>query len=71
MGFWESAGKLAKDVAKDALDSAKEMNETRARLEGKSSAELKTVINDNGFFSSTTDMEKRQARAILRNRGDL
>ncbi|MGS3153150.1 hypothetical protein ACB268_20680 [Aeromonas sanarellii] len=35
MGFWESAGKLAKDVAKDALDSAKEMNETRARLEGK------------------------------------
>ena len=71
MGFWESAGKLAKDVAKDALDSAKEMNETRARLEGKSSAELKRVINDNGFFSRTTDMEKRQARAILRNRGDL
>lgn len=71
MGFWENAGKLAKDVAKDALDSARDMNEIRARLEGKSSSELQRIINDNGYFSSTTDMEKRQARAILRNRGDL
>ncbi|MGE6287789.1 hypothetical protein [Aeromonas media] len=71
MGFWENAGKLTKDVAKNTLDSAMEMNEARARLEGKSSAELQRIINDSGYFSSTTDMEKRHARAILRNRGDL
>ncbi|ECG5644036.1 transposase [Salmonella enterica subsp. enterica serovar Poona] len=70
MGFWNTAGKLAKEVAKDALSSAREVKATHDRLEGKSSAELKKITTDDGFFSSATSTEKRLARNILRDRGD-
>ncbi|EBV0465747.1 transposase, partial [Salmonella enterica subsp. enterica serovar Newport] len=33
MGFWDTAGKLAKEVAKDALDSAREVRAIHDRLE--------------------------------------
>lgn len=39
MGFWDSAGKLAKEVAKDALDSAREIRAIHDRLESRSRAE--------------------------------
>ncbi|MCW2480435.1 transposase [Pectobacterium aroidearum] len=71
MGFWDAAGKLAKEVAKDTLDNVREMKETHEKLDGKNSAELKKIMNDDGFFSSATDMEKRLARKILRDRGDI
>ncbi|EAS9163889.1 transposase [Salmonella enterica] len=71
MGFWNTAGKLAKEVAKDALDSAREVKATHDRLEGKSSAELRKIITDNGMFSSATETEKRLARKVLRDRGEL
>ena len=55
MGFWDSAGKLAKEVAKDALDSAREIRAIHDRLESRSSAELRKIITDNGIFSSATE----------------
>lgn len=71
MGFWDTAGKLAKDAAKGALDSAREMKAVHDRLEDQSSTALKKIVTDNGFFSSATEMEKRLARKILRDRGDI
>ncbi|EAA8667549.1 transposase [Salmonella enterica subsp. diarizonae] len=71
MGFWDTAGKLAKEVAKDALDSAREVRTIHDRLETKSSAELKRIVTDNGIFSSATETEKRLTRKVLRDRGEL
>ncbi|EAO9158217.1 transposase [Salmonella enterica] len=71
MGFWDTAGKLAKEVAKDAPDSARAVRAIHDRLETKSSAELKRIITDNGIFSSATETEKRLARKVLRDRGEL
>ena len=34
MGFWKTAGKLAVEVAKDTLSSAREVKETHDSLEG-------------------------------------
>ncbi|HBT3065732.1 TPA: transposase [Klebsiella aerogenes] len=70
MGFWKAAGKLAAEVAKDALSSAREVKATHDSLEDKSSAELRKITTDDGFFSSANTTEKRLARTILRNRGD-
>ncbi|WP_233607104.1 transposase [Citrobacter freundii] len=50
MGFWKTAGKLAVEVAKDALSSARELKAIHDRLEDTSSAELKKITTDNGFF---------------------
>ncbi|EIZ2110976.1 transposase, partial [Salmonella enterica] len=66
-----TAGKLAAEVAKDALSSAREVKATHDRLEGKSSAELRKIITDNGMFSRATSTEKRLARKVLRDRGEL
>ncbi|EEZ5288615.1 transposase [Escherichia coli] len=71
MGFWKTAGKLAVEVAKDALSNARELKAIHDRLEDKSSAELKKITTDNGFFSSATETEKRLARKVLRDRGEL
>lgn len=57
MGFWNAAGKLAKEVTKDALDSAREVRAVHNRLETKSSEELKRIVTDNGIFSSATETE--------------
>ncbi|EMU6590434.1 transposase [Escherichia coli] len=70
MGFWKTAGKLSVEVAKDTLSSAREVKETHDSLEGKSNAELRMITTDNGFFSSTTELEKRLARKVLRDRGE-
>ncbi|EEZ0446299.1 transposase [Escherichia coli] len=71
MGFWNTAGKLAKEVAKNALDSAREVRAIHDRLESRSSADLRRIICDNGMFSSATETEKRLARKVLRDRGEL
>ncbi|MGP4139102.1 hypothetical protein [Sodalis praecaptivus] len=71
MGFWNAAGKLAKEVAKGALDSAREVRVVHDRLETKSSAELKRIVTENGIFSSATETERRMARKLLRDRGEL
>lgn len=57
MGFWSVTGKLLKEVAKDALNSAQEVKTLHDRLETRSSEELKRIITDNGIFSSVTEME--------------
>lgn len=66
MGFWDTAGKLAKN----ALESALEMKTVHDRLEGQSSTALKKVVADDGYFSCKTETEKRLARKILRDRGE-
>ncbi|EGI3980000.1 transposase [Escherichia coli] len=71
MGFCDTAGKLAKEVAKDALDSAREVSSIHDRLESGSSSELRRIISNNGMFSSATETEKRLARKFLRGRGEL
>ncbi|EDH6464039.1 transposase [Salmonella enterica subsp. enterica serovar Newport] len=71
MGFWKTAGKLAAGVAKDALSSAREVKATHDRLESRSSAELRKIITDNSMCSSATETEKRLARKVLRDRGEL
>lgn len=71
MGFWKAAGKLATEVAKDALDSAREIKAIHNRLESRSSAELKKIITGNGMFSSATETKKRLAHKVLRDRGEL
>lgn len=71
MGFWDTAGKLAKEVAKDALYSAQEVRAIHDRLESRSSSELRRIISDNGMFSSATATEKRLARKVLRGRAEL
>ncbi|HBM7348579.1 transposase [Klebsiella oxytoca] len=71
MGFWKTAGKLAVGVAKDALSSAREVKATHDRLESRCSAELRKIITDNSMFSSATETEKRLARKVLRDRGEL
>ncbi|EPC2423173.1 transposase, partial [Escherichia coli] len=63
-------GKLLKEVAKDALNSAQEEKTLHDRLETRSSEELKRIITDNGIFSSVTEMEKRLARKVLRDRDE-
>ena len=70
MGFWDTAGKLAKNVAKDALDSSREMKAIHDRLEGQSSTAWKKIVADDGYFSGATEMEKRLARKTLRDRGE-
>ncbi len=70
MGFWSVTGKLLKEVAKDALNSAQEVKTLHDRLEIRSSEELKRIITDNGIFSSVTEMEKRLARKVLRDRDE-
>ncbi|EKZ2445810.1 transposase [Citrobacter freundii] len=70
MGFWKAASKLAVEAAKDALSSAREVKDTHNSLEGKSNEELRKITTDNGFFSSTTETEKRLARKVLRDRGE-
>ncbi|EEW7307816.1 transposase [Escherichia coli] len=70
MGFWKAAGKLAVEVAKDVLSSAREVKDTHNSLEGKSNTDLRKITTDNGYFSSTTETEKRLARKVLRDRGE-
>ncbi|EAP1708023.1 transposase [Salmonella enterica] len=70
MGFWNAAGKLAKAVAKDALDGARDMRAVHDRLETKGSEELKRIVADNGLFSSATETEIRLARKVLSDRDE-
>ncbi|EGF7379865.1 TPA: transposase, partial [Salmonella enterica subsp. enterica serovar Braenderup] len=50
MGFWETAGKIAKGAANALDEKAHELQATKMRLESKSSEELKRLIKSDGFF---------------------
>ncbi|MGM3181494.1 transposase [Dickeya oryzae] len=71
MGFWETAGKLAKGAANALEEKANEMQATKMRLESKSSEDLKRIIKSEGFFGSASSTEKSIAMKILRERGDV
>ena len=71
MGFWATAGKLAKGAANILEDRSNELQATKMRLESKNSNELKHLINSEGFFSSASSTEKSIAMKILRERGDV
>ena len=70
MGFLSVTWKLLKEVSKDALKSAQDVKTLHDRLETRSSEELKRIITDNGIFSSVTEMEKRLAQKVLRDRDE-
>lgn len=71
MGFWETAGKLAKGAASALDEKANELQATKMRLESKSSEDLKSLIKSEGFFGSASNTEKSMAMKILRDRGDV
>lgn len=71
MGFWETAGKLAKGAANALEEKSNEMQATKMRLESKSSEDLKRIIKSEGFFGSASSTEKSIAMKILRERGDV
>ena len=71
MGFWETAGKLAKGAASAMEEKADEMRATKMRLESKSSDDLKRLVKSDGFFGSASNTEKSMAMKILRERGDV
>ncbi|MBW5893287.1 MULTISPECIES: transposase [Pectobacterium] len=71
MGFWETAGKLAKGAANALEEKSNEMQATKMRLESKSSEDLKRIIKSEGFFGSASSTEKSIAMKILRERGDI
>jgi hypothetical protein len=71
MGFWETAGKLAKGAANALDEKAHELQATKMRLESKSNEDLKRLIKSDGFFGSASNTEKSMAMKILRERGDV
>jgi hypothetical protein len=71
MGFWSTAGKLAKGVANALEKQSNELQATKMRLESKSSGDLKRLIKSEGFFGAASDTEKSMAVKILRERGDV
>lgn len=71
MGFWDTAGKIAKGAATALDEKAHELQATKMRLESKGSEELKRLIKSEGFFGSASSTEKSMAMKILRERGDV
>ena len=69
MGFWETAGKIAKGAANALDEKAHELQATKMRLESKSCEEIKRLIKSDGFFGSASNTEKSMAMKILRERG--
>ncbi|MFM5315133.1 transposase [Aeromonas veronii] len=70
MGFWDTAGKLAKGAANTLEEKSNELHAIKMRLESKRSEELKRLIKDDGIFSASSS-EKSIAMKILRERGDI
>lgn len=69
MGFWDTVGKVGKDVTTAVVEKSKEMNEAFAKLEGYSDEKLFDITKDTGFLSSSTSTEKKVAKLILKKRG--
>ena len=67
MSFWDTASKAAKAVGEGMKEQVEKQQAIKARLESKSDAELKKIIQNDGFWAS--DNEKKLARVILRDRG--
>ena len=54
MGFWETAGKIAKGAANALDEKAHELQATKMRLESKSSEELRKVRISRSFLPKLT-----------------
>ncbi|MFW0973822.1 transposase [Leclercia pneumoniae] len=70
MGFWKTAGQIAKGAANALEKQVNEMQATKMRLESKNSDDLKRLIKSEGFFGSPSSIEKSVAVKILKERGD-
>lgn len=70
MGFWITAGQIAKGAANALEKQVNEMQATKMRLESKNSDDLKRLIKSEGFFGSPSSIEKSVAVKILKERGD-
>ncbi|WP_275075301.1 transposase [Providencia rettgeri] len=68
MSFWKKVGTLAKEGATSVLNDAVEFNNKHQQMKNQSDDELNRIIQDDGYFSRTTETEKRLARAVLKQR---
>lgn len=68
MGFWKTAGSIAKSVASEVEKQGNELKAIKMQLEGKSTHELKKIAKDDGFFN--TPQKRAMARKILKERGE-
>ena len=69
MGFWDTAGKVAKDAAEGMIEKNKEMREILDRLNTYSDDKLISIVQDDSFFGGPSGREKSFARSILVKRG--
>ena len=68
MSFWKKVGALAKSGAISAFNEAVAFNDKHQKMKNQSDDELTRITQDDGYFSRTTEADKRLARAILRQR---
>ncbi|WP_272671701.1 transposase [Providencia sp. PROV104] len=68
MSFWKKVGTLAKSGAVSVFNEAVAFNDRHQKMKNQSDDELTGITQDNGYFSSTTEAEKRLAKSILRQR---
>lgn len=68
MSFWTKVGALAKSGAVSVFNEAVAFNDKQQKMKNQSDDELTRITQDDGYFSRTTEVDKRLARAILRQR---
>ncbi len=74
MSFWDKAGNLAKglisEIDKSLTENAAEWTAAKEKMAGKTSEELKKIIESDGFFGASRK-EKAAAFKELKNRGEI
>ena len=68
MGFFDTVGKIAKGASEAAEKKAKEIKQTKQKLEGYSDDKLADIMEDDSFLGASS-MEKQIAKKILLDRG--
>lgn len=68
MSFWKKVGTLAKSGAVSVFNDAIAFNDKHQKMKNQSDDELTRITQDDGYFSRTTEAEKRLAKSILRQR---
>jgi len=69
MGFWDTAGKVAKGAAEGMIEQSKEMREILDRLNTYSDDKLISIVQDDSLFGGPSGKEKSFAKNILAKRG--
>lgn len=67
MGFWDSLGGVMKEAGKQMAEGAQNIQRCRNEYASYSDSKLVSIINDNGFFGSSSS-ERLAAMAVLKDR---